>query len=130
MVYGNRPVGAVIYDMYPGEAFCGALDGYEDIYQDMFRYACSELKDENGIGIAFPDTDIIATDEALKAGFRADENGETVLEIDLAGLDKAGLPEGYSFTDVDMYGEDTRELQWMFWQGFDHGDDVGEFEND
>ncbi|MBQ3871575.1 MAG: GNAT family N-acetyltransferase [Clostridia bacterium] len=127
---GNKPVGAVIYDMYPGEAFCGVLNGYEDIYQDMLRYAFSELSDENGIGIAFPDTDQEAVSEAMKAGFRAEGNGETVLKIDLAGLDKAGLPDGYSFTDVDMYGEDTRGLQWLFWQGFDHGDDTGEFERD
>ena len=48
---GEKVVGAAIYDMYFGEAFCGALPGYSDLYDEILDYAYRNLKDENGLGI-------------------------------------------------------------------------------
>ncbi|MBQ1616815.1 MAG: GNAT family N-acetyltransferase, partial [Ruminococcus sp.] len=44
----GKIVGAAIYDMYFGEAFCGALPGYQTIYPEIVNYAYRELRDENG----------------------------------------------------------------------------------
>ena len=52
------------------------------------------------------------------------------MELDLERLETPSLPAGYSFSEVDFAKVDSREIQWMFWQGFDHGDDVAEFEED
>ena len=35
----DRVVGAAIYDMYFGEAFCGVLPEYKDLYADILVYA-------------------------------------------------------------------------------------------
>ena len=52
---GERIVGAAIYDMYFGEAFCVVLPGYEHLYQEILDYAFRELKDDSGLGIAVSD---------------------------------------------------------------------------
>ena len=40
----GRIVGAAIYDMYFGEAFCGMLPGYEALYPDILDYAWQKLR--------------------------------------------------------------------------------------
>ena len=39
----ERIVGAAIYDMYFGEAFCGAFPEYSDLYPEILDYAYREL---------------------------------------------------------------------------------------
>lgn len=41
---GERVVGAAIYDMYSGEAFCGVLSEYETLYPEILDYAYRNLK--------------------------------------------------------------------------------------
>ena len=53
---GDRVVGAAIYDMYFGEAFCGALPGHEALYPEILEYAYRELKDDAGLGLAVCDS--------------------------------------------------------------------------
>ena len=36
---GDKVVGAAIYDMYFGEAFCGVLKDYEALYPEILDYA-------------------------------------------------------------------------------------------
>lgn len=48
----GRIVGAAIYDMYFGEGFCGVLPEYKELYKDVVEYACKELKDDSGFGLA------------------------------------------------------------------------------
>ena len=51
----GRIVGAAIYDMYFGEAFCAALPEYEALFPEILDYAYRELKDDAGLGIALRD---------------------------------------------------------------------------
>ena len=48
----GKVVGAAIYDMYFGEAFCAALPGYEALYPEILDYAWRELKDDSGLAVA------------------------------------------------------------------------------
>ena len=126
---GGRIVGAAIYDMYFGEAFCGVLPEYEDLYPEILDYAWRELKDENGLGIAACDGNekVIA---ALKAaGFVPADQTETVMTAALNRRFEATLPEGYSLKEVDPV-RDLEALEWLFWQGFDHGEDREAFEKE
>lgn len=127
---GKRVVGAAIYDMYFGEAFCGALPGYEELFPEILAYAWRELRDENGLGVALCDGNAREIAAARAMGFVPTEQGETVMERRLEGPFRTGLPAGFSFSEIDPGKEGIRELQWLFWQGFDHGDDRAAFEED
>ena len=125
----DRIVGAAIYDMYFGEGFCGVLPEYKDLYPAVVEYACKELKDESGFGLAICDEN---TDEAevVKAlGFIIADQDETIMERSLEGDLRAELPVGLEFFSPDPV-EDAYAIQWLFWQGFDHGEDKAEFERE
>ena len=62
---GEKVVGAAIYDMYFGEAFCCVLPGYEALYPEILAYAYRELRDDNGLGIAICDDN----EKEIKAAF-------------------------------------------------------------
>ena len=124
---GDKIVGAAIYDQYFGEAFCGALSGYEDLYPEILDYAYENLKDDAGLGIAICDDSQYEIKTAEEHGFVIAEQAETILEKKLDGDMPVLLPKGISITEPDPI-EDAEALQWLFWQGFDHGDDRAEFE--
>ena len=119
-------VGASIYDMYFGEAFCAVLPGYETIYPDVLSYAYRFLKDENGLGIAICDENAREIETAKAAGFTAVEQTETIMQLALDQLSEAKLPEGLTLAEPDPI-KDSTALSWLFWQGFDHGTDYSEF---
>lgn len=123
---GKRIVGAAIYDMYFGEAFCGVLPEYEALYPETLRYAWQVLRDENGLGVAICDTNQREIEAAEALGFRRASQTETVMAAALDRERPARLPEGLRLTQPDPL-RDAEALQWLFWQGFDHGDDREEF---
>lgn len=126
---GEKVVGAAIYDMYFGEAFCGVLPEYADLYPAVLEYAYNELKDENGLGIALCD-DCKSEIEAAKAqGFILAEQDETVMSISLNGDFPVHLPHELHFAELDPVKE-PYDFQWLLWQGFDHGTDKEEFERE
>lgn len=120
-------VGAAIYDMYFGEAFCGALPGYESLYPEILDYACKELKDDAGLGIAICDGNESEIEAAEKRGFVREQQEETVMSLALDRALSAKLPDGLSLAELD-HAADADALEWLFWQGFDHGEDRAEFE--
>ena len=126
---GERVVGAAIYDMYFGEAFCGVLPEYAALYPEVLRYAYDALKDDTGLAIAIPDENLAEIETAKQAGFTAIEQTETIMEIDLLTPLRAALPEGFTLFEPHPV-ENAYELQWLFWQGFDHGEDRAEFERE
>ena len=124
---GGRIVGAAIYDMYFGEAFCGALSGYEELYPAILSYAYRELGDESGLGVSVCD-DSAAEIEALTAlGFTLSEQDETVMSLSLDEELAADLPRGFAIEELDPERQ-AYDFQWLLWQGFDHGTDRAEFE--
>ena len=125
----DRVVGAAIYDMYFGEAFCGVLPEYEALYPKVLQYAFDALKDETGLAIAICDTNAAEIEAAQQAGFAPIEQTETIMEIDISEPRDTELPDGFSLYEPDPI-EDAEALQWLFWQGFDHGEDRAEFERE
>ncbi|MBQ4424885.1 MAG: GNAT family N-acetyltransferase [Lachnospiraceae bacterium] len=125
----ERIVGAAIYDMYFGEAFCGALPEYDYLYPEILDYAWANLKDEEGLGIAACDENAKEI-EALKAkGFAPEEQTENIMKIGLDGAFPVCLPDGFHLEELDP-GEDIQGFQWLLWQGFDHGEDRAAFEKE
>jgi GNAT superfamily N-acetyltransferase len=122
----GRIVGAAIYDMYFGEAFCAALPGCEALYPKILDYACRELKDEAGLGIALCDGNQREIEAAETVGFAPAEQSETLLRLELDKLRRTVLPEGYTLSELDP-AEQPEDFQWLLWQGFDHGTDYEEF---
>ena len=122
----DRIVGAAIYDMYLGEAFCGVLSEYKWLYKEALEYAFSHLKDYIGLGVAINDKNNDDIEVAKKIGFMPTKQTETMMVLDLNEKREVSLKKGLSFKDVDPV-KDIYELEWLFWQGFDHGDDKEEF---
>ena len=123
----GRVVGAAIYDMYFGEAFCGALPAYADLYPEILTFAYRELKDDDGLAIAIEDGSAAEIEEAERQGFVRTEQSETIMKLDLDRKPVYALPEGLSLKSPHPV-EDAYAVQWLFWQGFDHGGDRAEFE--
>ncbi|MBQ3418085.1 MAG: GNAT family N-acetyltransferase [Ruminococcus sp.] len=123
----NRVVGAAIYDMYFGEAFCGVLPGFAELYPEILAYAYKELKDDSGLGIAICDENTFEIEAAKQAGFVKTEQTETVMSIDLNKELTADLMDGLRIVSLDPKKE-PYDFQWLLWQGFDHGTDREEFE--
>ena len=118
----NRVVGAAIYDMYFGEAFCAALPEYEALYPEILDYARRYLSDDNGLAIALCDGA-----ESAPEGFSQIDESENVMRLSIEKLAPRSLPEGYSVCELDP-AEEPYEFQWLLWRGFDHGEDRAEFE--
>ena len=125
----NRIVGAAIYDMYFGEAFCAVLPDYEALFPSVLDYAFRELKDEGGLGIALCDESRSEIEAAEAEGFAPAEQSETVLRLALDRLRRRALPEGFGFVELDPT-ERPEDFQWLLWQGFDHGTDREAFLRD
>ena len=124
----DQVVGAAIYDMYFGEAFCAALPDWAHLYPEILDYAGRELRDEKGLGIALCEgSEEIRVAEAM--GFAQAEQRENVMRISLDSVPEPELPEGFRLAELDP-GEDVEDFQWLLWQGFDHGEDRTEFERE
>ena len=119
--------GAAIYDMYFGEAFCAALPGHEALYPEILDYAWENLRDEAGLGIAVCDGNTGEIGALKAAGFSPAEQRETVMVRELSGPLSAPLPEALHIEEMDQTA-DAERLEWLLWQGFDHGSDREEFE--
>ena len=123
----ERIVGAAIYDMYFGEAFCGAFPEYSDLYPEILDYAYRELKDENGLGVSICDDNTAQIKAAQALGFAKAEQAETVMSMELDSVLPVELPNGFRFASLDP-SKEPYEFQWLLWQGFDHGTDRSAFE--
>lgn len=123
----DRVVGAAIYDMYFGEGFCAALPGFEALYPEVLDYACRTLRDDAGFALAICDGNSGEIQAAESRGFAPMDQTETVMEIELDRPFPVELPEDLRFVQLDPV-RDAYALQWLFWQGFDHGTDRDEFE--
>ena len=123
----SRIVGAAIYDLFLGEAFCGALEGYEYLLPEIMEYAHRNLKDDNGLGIAVHDGDTKMQTLLSKLGYRKAEQAETILCRDLAQEIPCELPKGFALRDI-RFPEDNLAYQTVIWKGFDHEGDDAELE--
>ena len=123
---GENIVGAALIDMYFGEAFVGVLPAYDYLYKEVLEYAFNDLKDDQGLGISFHDDNKKEIEEAIRQGFYKEEAGETDLVISLDKYYPISLPDGFSLEEFDAE-KYPKEIEWLFWQGFNHGNDRDEF---
>lgn len=124
---GGKIIGAAIYDMYFGEAFCGVLPEYEELYAQVLDYACRALKDDSGLAVAICRDSLQEAEIASGKGFQVCAQSESILEISAKQVFSARLPDGYHFVNLDP-AERAYDFQWVLWQGFGHGEDRAEFE--
>ena len=126
---GDKLVGLAIYDMYFGEASCITLPSYKHIYPDVLIYAYNHLKDENGLGISVNNNNEFEIDQLVKHGFDLSEQKETVVAIDLNHEFEQNLAKNLTFAEINPI-LDMDEIQWVIYQGFDHGSDKEAFEKE
>lgn len=124
---GNRVVGAAIYDMYPGEGCALWLPGYQHLAEEIVTYAGQQLRDENGFSLAVNVRDLRTKKLLTKLGYHPAEQTENLMVCHLNRLPHIELPRGYHFRELDPALE-GKTMQWLMWQGFDHGDDRAECE--
>ena len=127
---GGELVGAAVYDMYFGEAFCGVLPGRDALYPEILAYAWAELRDEAGLGIAICDGNSREIEAAKAQGFVPVEQSETVMQRRLDAPLPVRMPDGLSCQTLDPAQDSAEEIGWLFWRGFDHGEDRAAFEED
>ena len=124
---GETIMGAAIYDLFHGEAFCGALDRYEYLLPEILEYAYANLKDENGLGIAARDDDISMQEQLARMGYHKAEQTETILCRDLNKSLDYELPSGFAIREI-RFPEDNLAYQTVVWKGFGHEGDQAELE--
>ena len=120
----DRVVGAAIYDLYHGEACCGALEGFEDILPEILECAYNNLKDDNGLGIAVHGGKQKMYALLSELGYQPADQTETVLRCSLEQALDYKLPNGFEIREI-CFPEDNLAYQTVIWKGFDHeGDDT------
>ena len=121
----EKVVGVAIYDMFLGEASVLALPEYAYLYHEILEYAYRQLSDDEGLKVAIPDGNALETTLAIEAGFTKTDQIETIMSIDLDNPFQVPSKRGMRFVHLDPV-KDYDELCWLFWQGFDHGNDKEE----
>ena len=124
----DHVVGAAIFDMYLGEASVLTLKGYEYLYPEILDYAYKNLKDDNGLGIAVNEKDVDLIKLVKDKGYLLTPQKEVLLKIDLDKEYSYSLNKDISVKSVDPY-LDTEKIEWIFYQGFGHGDDYEAFKS-
>lgn len=119
-------IGAVLFDMYFGEAFVGVLKPYHYLYPELLEYAYGRLKDDQGLGVSFHDGNKEEIEEALRQGFHKEEAEEFDCVKELSDELPVLLMEGYTAEAYDAQRH-PKEIEWLFYQGFDNGNDKEEF---
>ena len=122
----DKLVGIAIYDMYFGEASCLTLPEYYAILPEIVKYAYEELQDDNGLGICIADDSPFEYKILRKMGFSITEQKETIMSINLDKELSYKCPKNLTIQEINPE-EEYEAIMWMFWQGFDHGEDKEEF---
>ena len=124
---GDAVVGAAIYDLFYGEAFCGALDGYEHLLRSILEYAYANLRDENGLGIAVQDDDLTMQEQLSRMGYHKEEQTEPIACRALNEPLDYELSAGFTIREIH-FPEDNLAYQTVIWKGFGHEGDQAELE--
>ncbi len=115
----GRVIGAAIYDMYFGEAFCAALTEYKTLYPDILDYAYRELKDDSGLAVAIHQENTAEIRAAELAGFERIDQRETIMELSLDRDFSSNLPEGLQLREMDQIADrDALERLNVRWTMF------------
>lgn len=119
----GRVVALAVYDTYPGEAACLVASGYEPLFEEVLSFAYANLKDDQGLGVAINDKSKGEIEIAERLGFSLAEQKEILMVVSTKGKEPL-LPKGFRFVEPG----DKDEVQWVIYQGFDHGNDSEAFQ--
>lgn len=120
-------VGAAIYDLFYGEAFCGMLEDYKALLPEILEYARKTLGNKQGLGIAVNDEDNETRELLLKLHYHKSEQREPILRISLEQELTYILPDGFLIREIH-FPEDDPAYQTVIWKGFDHEGNAAELE--
>ena len=123
----GRVVGAAIFDLFRGEAFCGALPGYAYLLPEIYACAYENLGNENGLGIAVADSDAETQSLLTGLGYEKAEQTEALYALVLGQPLSYALPQGFSVREI-RFPEDNLAYQTVIWKGFGHEGDGPELE--
>lgn len=123
----GRVVGAAIFDLYHGEAFCASLPEYESLLPEIYGYASKNLSDENGLGVCVADTDKRTQAILESLGFKKAEQTEQLFFLDLEDIPSYTLQEGLTIRPIAL-PEEKEAYNTVIWKGFDHEGDMEELE--
>ena len=123
----GKVVGAAVFDLFRGEAFCGTLPGCQHLLPEIYAYAYENLRNENGLGVTVAEGD--KETQALLAGqgFEKTEQTEALYGLELKKPLPYTLPEGFAIREIH-FPEDNLAYQTIIWKGFDHEGDGAELE--
>ena len=110
----DRVVGAAIYDMYFGEAFCGVLPEYKDLYADILVYAEQKLSDDEGISVAIEDNDNEKIQIAKQLGFKKIDQTENVMSCEIQRHRKYVMEEETHIVELNP-GKEVEQFAWILW---------------
>lgn len=122
----NKVVGLTVYDMYYGEGAILVLPSFEFLYQEILDYSYNNLSDENGFSFAVNDKDYNLLDLIYNNSLNKIDNKETLMAIKLNYNFEYNLNNEFKIEEFDFL-DDPVNIQWLFFQGFDHGDNKDEF---
>lgn len=123
----GKVVGIAVFDLFLGECFCGALPGYEEILPEIVDYAWENLQNESGLGVCVRGNDNAMIALVEKMGFKRSDKCEPIMKITLDKDLTYILPNDISIREVN-FPSDERAYRLALWKGFDHGNDLREFE--
>lgn len=118
-------VGCAIYDMFLGEASVLVLPEYHYLYKEILDYAYENIKDEEGLKVAVLDEEEEEIKIVEASNYHKIEQTETIMKMDINTPLESIHIEGMSYVYLDPI-KDYDELSFLFWQGFDHGDNKEE----
>lgn len=124
---GGEVVGAAIYDMYFGEAFCAAADSHKELLPEIYEYALRALSDEDGLAVAVNDGDAETASLLMSMGWQKIDQTESIMCLALDKKHEYALAEGFSIKETD-FPEDYMAYLRVIWKGFDHEGDMEEWE--
>ena len=125
----NRVVATAIYDTYLGEASVLALKEYEYLYEELLDYAYQYLKDDNGLGIAVNDKDENLINLVKEKGYLLYPQKEVLMKMNINHIFEYQLPPNITLKSINPY-EGEEAISWVFYQGFDHGNNYDEFKKE
>lgn len=120
-------VGIALYDLFYGEAFCAAFEGYREFMPEILTYAVRTFQDDHGLGIAVNDGDTETREILQEMGFRKADQTENILSISLEQELEYLLPDGMVVREIH-FPEDNMAYNMVIWKGFDHEGDQEELE--
>lgn len=124
---GGKVVGAALFDLYRGEAFCGALPEFTELLPDIYNYAWENFRDDNGLGVAVANTDSRTLSTLLSLGYQKAEQNECLYSVELKEPLPYPLADGFTIQEIH-FPENTLAYQKVIYKGFDHEGDHAEWD--